>query len=282
VTGPLRRAAVWLATCALAVPIFAQTPATPRYEVYALRFATIPSFRVASLVDGADRSRTLDIAMMVWVIKGEGRTVLVDSGFYRDKFMQQWKPTGYAKPSEALSAALGIAPAQVTDIIVSHIHWDHADGLDLFPNAQIWIQREEYEYYVGDAGVVLHNGIDALDAAMLASLKAAGRVRLVEGDNQAVMPGVTVYTGGKHTYASQYVGVATRSGIVVLASDNCYLYENLERHAAIAQTLDKASNLAAQERMTHLAASPRLVVPGHDPAVFERFPSVRPNLVRID
>ena len=55
----------------------------------------------------------------------------------------------------------------------------------------------------------------------------------------------------------------------MLASDNMYLYENLDTHAPIAQTLDAASNLRAQDRMKSLAGEPRLLVPGHDPAVFD-------------
>jgi hypothetical protein len=93
---------------------------------------------------------------------------------------------------------------------------------------------------------------------------------------------VTVYTGGKHTFASQYVGVRTRSGIVVLASDNAYLYENLERHLAIAQTLDAEANLSALARMLKLAAAPRFVIPGPDPAVFDRFPKPGHGVARID
>ena len=68
----------------------------------------------------------------------------------------------------------------------------------------------------------------------------------------------------------------------MLASDNAYLYENLERRLAIAQTLDPASNLAAQGRMLVLASSLNRIVPGHDPTVFERFPLVKPGVVRID
>jgi hypothetical protein len=69
---------------------------------------------------------------------------------------------------------------------------------------------------------------------------------------------------------------------VILASDNAYLYENLEKQVAINQTLDPASNLAAQARMQALAASPRLVVPGHDAAVFARFPVSAGRVARID
>lgn len=209
--------------------------------------------------------------------------VLVDAGFYRDKFLQQWHPRDFVKPSDALVAGLGIEPDAVTDIIVSHSHWDHADGVDLFPRAKIWIQKEEYEYYVGGDGTVLHRGgVDADDAKMLASLYASGRVALVDGDDREILPGVRVYTGGKHTFASQYATVETRAGTVVLASDNVYLFENLDKHVAIAQTLDAQSNLAAQDRMLTLAASRRLIIPGHDPAVFERFPAVKPGVARID
>lgn len=254
----------------------------PPYEIYAVKFAQV-NFGVSNLIAGADRTRRIDIAFVVDVLKAPGRVVLFDSGFYRDKFMTQWKPVGYSKPSEAVAAGLGISPDQVTDVIISHSHWDHADGADLFPNAKIWIQREEYEYYVGADGAVAHTGgADALDAKMLFDLNAAGRVRLVEGDAKEILPGITAYTGGKHTFQSQYIGVNTRSGVVVLASDNAYLYENLEKHLAISQTLDAASNLAAQTRMATIAASPKLIVPGHDPAVFERFPVLKPGVVRID
>ena len=113
-------------------------------------------------------------------------------------------------------------------------------------------------------------------------LNIEGRVGLVNGDAQEIIPGITCYTGGKHTYQSQYVGVSTKEGTVVLASDNMYLYENLEKHAPIAQTLDAGSNLRAQDRMKQLAANPRLIIPGHDPAVFERFPKVGERAVKIE
>ena len=119
------------------------------YEVHAIRFATLPAFRVSSLVADADPARRLDIAMMVWVLRSPDRVVLVDAGFYRDKFMPQWKPVDYVRPSDAIKAGLGIDPEQVTDIIVTHVHWDHLDGADLFPRAKVWLQREEYRLLRG-------------------------------------------------------------------------------------------------------------------------------------
>ena len=274
-----------LAIACATLAAFGQSPAEPKpqYEVYAIRYATIPDFPVAGLVAGADPARKLDIAMMVWLIKGNGRNVLVDSGFYREQFFKQWKVKDFVKPSEAL-AQLGVKPEDITDVIITHMHWDHADGMDLFPKARIWLQKDEYTYYTDEAWQHknTHGGIDKDDVLAVVRLNIEGRVGLVNGDVQEIIPGIICYTGGKHTYQSQYAGVSTKSGTVVLASDNMYLYENMEKHVPIAATLDANSNLRAQDRMKQLAASPKLIIPGHDPAVFDRFPKASERAVKIE
>src|SRR5688572_24428278 len=268
-----RIALVLVLAVSIACTRFPSRRAQPTYEVHAIRYGMLERFPVAALVAGADTSRRADIALMVWLARAPGRTVLVDAGFYRDKFMRRWRPTSYERPSAAI-ARVGLQPDDVTDIVISHVHWDHLDGADLFPRARLWIQRAEYEYYVDSAGRARSaTTIDSLDAAMLASLAGAGRVALIAGDSVEIIPGITVYTGGKHTYASQYASVSTAAGTVVIASDNAYLYENLEQRRPITQTLDSLSNLRAQDRMHRLASARPLVVPGHDPAVFTRFPA---------
>jgi glyoxylase-like metal-dependent hydrolase (beta-lactamase superfamily II) len=252
------------------------------WQVYAIRYATVPGFPLDALVAGADSARKVDIAMTFWLLRGPGgRCVLVDAGFYRRAFLDSWKPADFVRPSEALER-IGVSPDSVGDLILTHIHWDHLDGADLFPNARVWIQRDEYEHYVGERGAPAHEGIDSVDAAMLAGLRREGRVTFVEGDGQEILPGVTAYTGGRHTFASQYLGVRTAKGTVVIASDNVYLYENLDRHLPIAQTLDAKSNLEAQRRMRRIASAGRLIVPGHDPAVFQRFRHIAPGVVIIE
>ena len=255
---------------AQAGPAAGTTPA-PVYRVYAIRYAVLPGFPLNGLVEGADSTGRIDLAMMVWLLRGPGgRTVLVDAGFHRDSLVKRWKPRSYERPDSAVRKA-GVRAEQVTDLVLTHLHWDHADGVDLFPRAHVWVQKAEYEHYTAP-GRPGHEGVTAEDAAYLERLKADGRLTLVDGDGREILPGIVVYTGGKHTFESQYLGVRTAQGTTVVASDNVYLYLNLERHAPIAQTLDRASNLAAQARMLELATSPRLIVPGHDPAVFVRFP----------
>jgi glyoxylase-like metal-dependent hydrolase (beta-lactamase superfamily II) len=265
----------------LVAPLAAQSK--PQYEIYAIRYATLPGFPVSELVPDVDPARKMDLAMMIWLIRGNGRNILLDSGFYHDRFFKDWHVNDFIKPSDTLKL-LGLKPEDITDVIISHMHWDHADGMDLFPNARIWIQKDELQYYAGEAwqSKDTHGGIDADDVLALVKLNTQGRVGMVDGDAKEILPGITCYTGGRHTYASQYVGVSTAAGTVVLASDNMYLYENLEKHVPIAETLDAASNLRAQDRMKQIASSPGLIIPGHDPAVIAKFPNVAPGIAKIE
>jgi glyoxylase-like metal-dependent hydrolase (beta-lactamase superfamily II) len=147
----------------------------------------------------------------------------------------------------------------------------------------VWIQKDEYTYYTGEAWHARNTqgGVDADDMLALLKINTEGRLRFVNGDDQEIIPGIRCYTGGKHTWQSQYVGVRTAGGTAVFTSDNVYLYENLEKRVPIAQTLDAASNLKAQDRIRTIASSPSLIVPGHDPSVFERFERVADGIVRI-
>ncbi len=278
----MRRLFLLLACLVLLPVVMHPQENAPQYEVYAIRYAEIPDFPIAGLVAGADRSRKMDIAMIVWLVRAPGHNILVDSGFYRDQFFKNWKVRDFVKPSEAI-AKLGLKPEDITDVIITHMHWDHADGMDLFPKAKIWIQKDEYTYYTGQAwqSPKTHGGIDPDDVLAIVKLNLAGRVGFVDGDAQQILPGIRCFTGGKHTFASQYVAVNTAAGTVVLASDNMYLYENLDTHKPIAQTLDAASNLAAQDRMKTIASDPRLIVPGHDAAIFARFPKPGDGVAKI-
>lgn len=260
-----------------------QDTTRPSYEVYAVSYGVIPDFPVSSLVAGADASRKMDIQMMFWVLKSpNGRSILVDCGFHNEKYVQQFKLKDFIKPSDAV-AKLGIKPDDVSEIFVTHMHWDHAGGLDLFPKARVWIQKDEFGYYTGEAwqSPRTHGGIDAADVLSIVKRNLEGNVKFVNGDSETLR-GIWAYIGGRHTHASQYLAVNTKAGIVVLASDNLYLYENLEKHVPVAQTLDADSNLKAQDKMKQLVTDTRLIIPGHDPAVFTKFPKPGGGVAKIE
>jgi glyoxylase-like metal-dependent hydrolase (beta-lactamase superfamily II) len=256
----------------------------PIYEVYAVRYGMLRGAPVSVLVQGADPQRKVDLAMMFWVLKGaNGRMILVDAGFYRPKTIQGYSAADYQQPDRAL-ARLSIDSKQITDLIITHMHSDHAEGVDLFPKAQIWIQRAEYDQTLDESEKTAKKDGKPLEdyIAAFKTLKGEGRVHLVDRDGKEILPGVTVFIGGKHTFESQYVVVNTRSGRMVIASDNVYLYENLDKHVPIAVTLDAKANLAAQDRMRQLAAKPGMIIPGHDPEVFVKFPKPGNGVARLD
>lgn len=249
--------------------------ATPEYSIQAIRYASAPGVPVSELVVGGPKDAKIEIAMVVWLIRGGGRTILFDSGFHRETFLKDFPMKDYLRPDKAVETA-GVKPDEVTDIVISHAHWDHMGGIDLFPKANIWIQKEEYRYYTMEAWQPGgdHGGIDAEDAKELVQLNTEGRMHLVDGDNVEIFPGIRAYTGARHTYASQYLRVDGNPPFV-LASDNCYLYLNLSSHLASAtfSDADHAANIAAQPRMIELAGSPDRVVPGHDALQFQKFPT---------
>jgi glyoxylase-like metal-dependent hydrolase (beta-lactamase superfamily II) len=280
---PMPLLSIIFVTLTLGSSAAAPPQAHPNYEVYALSYGVYPNFPVSGLIAGADKSRKIDLQMMVWLLRGGGRNILVDTGCYHENVVKGKGIQNLIKASEAV-AKLGLAAADITDIVITHMHWDHADGMDLFPSAKIWIQKEEYGYYTGAAWREggKHGGIEPDDVLTLVKLNIAGKVNLVDGDNVEIIDGVKVYTGGRHTFASQYVSARTASGTVVIASDNMYLYENLEKHAPIAQTFDADSNLKAQDRMREIASKPDFIVPGHDPAVFVKFPKPGNGVAKIE
>ncbi len=263
----MRCASACLAAALIAAPL----PQAPDYTIHAVRYATIPQFPLSSLIPGAPADQRMDIAMAVWVIRGDGRIILFDSGFHRQRYIDQFKVTEFMRPDSALAQA-GIAPESVTDIIVSHAHWDHMGGIDLFPNATVWIQKQEYQYYTGDAWQQggRRGGIDAEDVQALLRKNTSGKLRLVDGDDVELVPGIRAYTGARHTYASQYIRVDGAQPYV-LASDNAYLYRNITNRepSATFSPGDRSANLAAIDRMIQLAGDSKRVVPGHDAGQFE-------------
>jgi glyoxylase-like metal-dependent hydrolase (beta-lactamase superfamily II) len=274
---------LFIVTFSLALNVRSQTEV---YKVYALKFAgTAHRFSVADWADKAPQTDSVDINFMVWLIKGNGKNILVDAGFLNDiPDAKEFDVVNYIRPDSTL-LKLGVKPEEVTDIILSHPHWDHIDGIDLFPNAHIWIQKEDYNYFVGAAWQKDgHNGgFNKRDVLTLLNLNLAGKVTLVDGDDKEILPDIKVYTGSRHTYNSQYVLVETGTNKVLLASDNIWIYYSLEHlvPASTGGTLDPAGYVKAMQRMKTMVYNVKYIIPGHDAKVFSIFPKVADGVVEI-
>ena len=271
----MKRVVLGLVLLTLAVTIIGAKP-SPEYSIQAIRYADSPGDSVAGFVSGAPKEEKIDAVYVIWLIRGGARNILFDSGFHRQTFLKYFpNTTNFIRPDDAVKLA-GIKADEITDLVISHAHWDHMGGIDLFPKAAVWIQKEEFRYYTGDAWQPggNHGGIDPEDVKVLVQLNTEGRLHLIDGDDVEIFPGIRAYTGGRHTYASQYLRVEGNPPFV-LASDNCYLWRNLSEHKASAtfSEADHPANLKNQARMIELAGSPERVIPGHDALQFQHFPT---------
>ena len=95
--------------CALAAASSAQQP---NYSIDAIRYAISPGVDQSELVVDGPHDK-VDIAMVVWLIRGDGHTILFDSGFHRDTFIKEFPMKDYLRPDEAVKEA-GVMPDAVT------------------------------------------------------------------------------------------------------------------------------------------------------------------------
>jgi len=284
----LKRLCALLVIALLILPFLSSHPTLgqeiPEYEVYAIEYGSFPDLVLSEFLPGADSSLRVDGSFMVWLIKGQaGRNILVDTGFRPDaQNAANSQVQGYLLPDKAVEK-LGISPENITDIILTHLHWDHADGLPLFPNAHVWVQKAELEYYATSAWQKKgdHRGIEPRNIPELVKLNTEDRVTLIDGDDQKIIEGIRVYTGSRHSFASQYIGVNTSGGTVVIASDCAWFYANLELGLANSLTFDPEADVKTFDRMRRLASKPEWILPGHDRAVFEKFPNPVEGVARI-
>ena len=245
------------------------------YRVCAVRYATLETQRAAAFLGGDPAGGTVRLDYFVWTIEGNGRTFVVDSGVKEPAAVRrgrQWLRC----PTDGLRA-LGIDAAQVDDLIISHLHYDHAGNLDLFPKATLHLQEREMQFVTGRMmcnhhGSFLHL-IEEDDMHTLVKKLFAGRIDYLEGSAE-LAPGVEVHRVGGHTLGLQMVRVWTARGWVVLASDATHFYENIRDQRPFHAFVNLAEMFDGWRSARALANSPDHIVPGHDPLVMRQYPSV--------
>ncbi len=258
----------------------AMAGAPNQYRVYGIQYGS-SSFREDRVFYHGSSSESVRFAWLFWVIKGNGHTILVDTGFDDPEAAQKWKIADYKRPLERLKQ-MGISPSDVSDVIATHAHWDHIGSLAAFQNARVWMQETEYRHALSRVSAENSeaNGMRFRDIRALKAAERDGRLKLISGEKE-LLPGVTLTQSGGHTPGSQYVSVETLDGRVIIAGDNTYMYENNRKHIAIGTAVDYQANLDAIQKMQRLAASPFYILPGHDPRVMRWFPKISEGIVEI-
>jgi glyoxylase-like metal-dependent hydrolase (beta-lactamase superfamily II) len=244
-------------------------------EIYALRYATMSprTPHMNFLQPDPHDSTAQDLDYFVWLIRRDGRDILVDTGFNAAEAEIRHR-TLTRDPIDAL-ASFGVAAADIRDIIVTHLHYDHAGNLDRFPNARFHLQEREMAYATGRCmcNGMLRYPFTVEHVTTMVRHVYGERVTFHNGDGE-VAPGVTVHRVGGHSDGLQVVRVDTARGPVVLASDAAHYYANLQRRSPFPIVLDIGDMIRGWEIIERLAGHPDRFIPGHDPLVTELYPRV--------
>jgi len=256
------------------------------YEVYAIKYAecTVRT-RGDSFIFDTSHDVAHDMDYFIWVIRNDQRTILVDTGFDGGEGARRDRPILF-EPARAL-AEIGIAPESIDSAIITHLHYDHAGGLEQFPNARFHLQEAEMVYATGPCMChqVLQKPFTAEHVCQMVRRVYEGKVAFHDGHAE-IAPGVSVHKVGGHSRGLQVVRVETAGGPLVLASDAAHYYENYEARNPFPLVVDVEDMLKGYDLLTKLAGERRLVIPGHDPLVRQKFPAAfenaRPDVRRLD
>ncbi|MEO8099136.1 MAG: N-acyl homoserine lactonase family protein [Acidobacteriota bacterium] len=257
------------------------TPLTgDTYEVYAIRYAHHPRKASENFLGGDPHDGPMPIDFFVWAVVGAERTFVVDTGFDQAMARKRQREL-FRTPADGLKL-IGIDPATVRDVIVTHMHYDHAGCLDQFPQARYHLQDREMAFCTGRSmcHATTRFPFEGEHVASMVHRIFEGRVAFHDGDDE-LAPGVTVHHVGGHSLGLQVVRVRTKRGWVVLASDATHFYANMEQGRPYPVVVDVAEMLEGFQTIQKLAESPAHVIPGHDPLVLARYPAPNAGLEGI-
>ncbi|MBK0398292.1 N-acyl homoserine lactonase family protein [Limibaculum sp. M0105] len=246
------------------------------WQVHALKYAERNSrIRADSFMFDATHDAAHPMDYFIWLLRRGDEVILVDTGYDGAEAERRGRPI-LIDPRTAL-APLGLVPEAISTVIVTHLHYDHAGGLALFPNATLHMQAREMAYATGPCMChpTLQMPFTAEHVCEAVKRVYSGRVVFHDGDGE-VAEGVTVHRIGGHSRGLQAVRVRTEAGWLVLASDASHFYENLFTRKPFPIVVDLQEMLDGFAMLERLASARRLIVPGHDPLVTRCFPQDGP------
>ncbi len=246
--------------------------ADPVYELFALRYATRDARRRDHFLGGDPHDAAMPMDYYIWIAKGRERSIIVDTGFTAAVAGKRGR-SFLRCPVDSL-ALLDIDPAGIEDVVVTHLHYDHAGNFDRFPKARFHIQERELAYATGRYMRFprLSHSFEVEDVCRVVRLNYDRRVVFHSGTGE-IAPGITVHAAGGHSDGLQFVRVQTARGPVLLASDVSHFYENLASGRPFPTAFHVGEMLEGFERLLAAAPDETHIIPGHDPLVMALYPA---------
>lgn len=242
------------------------------WEIHAIKYADRNARTRADSFIGDDHPAAAHgMDYFVWLLINGERSIVVDTGYDAEEGARRDRPI-LRDPAAALLSA-GALAANIDTVIITHLHYDHAGGLDRFPNAKFHLQEAEMAFATGPCmcGGDLPAPFTVDHVCQMVRRVYSGRVIFHNGDGQ-VAEGVRVHRTGGHSRGLQVVRVETARGPVCLASDAAHYYENFEARKPFPIVADMDDMMRGFDIIQELAGGdPSRVIPGHDPLVTARY-----------
>jgi len=226
----------------------------------------------------------IDRNYYLWVIKGMGENIIVDTGTGITEGTKR-KLKGYVNPVDVL-ARIGVNASNVTKVIITHIHFDHVGGMEMFPQAfpkaTFYVQKKEFDFWIKDpigkrrpfVGIT-----DTLANKALAVLEGTDRLKLVSGDKK-IMPGMELLLVPGHTIGLQAVMVNTAKGPAIVASDCAHIARSFKEDNPSCLITDMIAWLKSYDKL-RAKAPLDLIFPGHDVIMLQNYPKVAEDITRL-
>ena len=226
-------------------------------------------------LDGDSAVQAPGLDFYFWVIRGGGRVWVVDCGYAVRVGDRLGHDTLY-DPADGLRR-LGIDPATVSDVIVTHCHYDHVGNLEAFPQAVFHIQDREMLTVTGRD--VTHPALKMYgkrNTLTLVGLNYDGRCRVLRRRRRARARPVA--DPGRRPFARpDRAGGGDAAGPVIVASDAVHLYEEMERARPFRVFYDLREMFEGYRTLGARMRSRDHLIPGHDPELARRFPAAGPE-----
>jgi glyoxylase-like metal-dependent hydrolase (beta-lactamase superfamily II) len=258
------------------------------YSLWIVEYARVVEYPVSGILYGAHNQGTMVLPYCYGILKSDDHLAVVDTGFNNEDFGKVLGDTfGVSdwQPPEVVMKRIGFDPADVDTVILTHNHFDHAGGVDFFPEAHVYLQAREVERYMWARGLPdrLQWLTTATDPDLMMSLVERmrdGRLTLVDGEAE-VLPGVRVVPAhDTHTAGSQYVTLDQHDGRWLLAGDNCYTYDNFVGSddgqfipIGLAFGSMEKCVLCMEDMYQYVDGDVRRIVPFHAEAMWDKFPT---------
>lgn len=246
---------------------------TQTWKIYAFRYGVMPERYEAELFIGGRPDANWGMDYFFWALQSGDRTIVVDTGANPEKMPPKGR-TSLITVSDAL-AGIGVDANAVTEVFLTHAHWDHVGNLDVFPNAHFWMQAAEMSSITGpDMTYTKIRGAYQVDEVQrLVGLVYENRLTFLEGDGRFADGVDYVFMPG-HSAGQTALWVETEQGRVLLASDAVHYYREAKDELCFLAFNDVKDMLKSIRRCRDMVDGDwDRVVPGHDPLITTRYPA---------